>query len=163
MSTPPQPRGARSTGPTPDDPTRDLRRPSLPAAETVRLTQRSSEDAQGQPDTVASQPTDKLSSPTPVRQQTLAFEAPAGGGPGAAPSGAPLPGFAASPPGAQRPGSAPSRPRPGAGAPSHGSPTVGARPAPTSRRRWPWVVLVVLPIVVIAIAGVLLFLLLGGA
>ena len=222
MSTPPQPPGAKSSGPTSDDRTRDIRLPSLPdrppaavrpewqshvrpgterseaavpasagpdagapdpadpptaqptvasertssappATKTVRLQQPSPEELLQQPDTISGQPTDKLSSPSPVRQQTLPFDAPAGGSPGSAPSRAPFPDFAAPPPNVPRPAPVPSRPRPGAGAPSHGSPTNGARPAPARQRRWPWVVLVLLPILVIAIAGALLFLLLGGA
>jgi hypothetical protein len=43
----------------------------------------------------------------------------------------------------------------------------GGRPAPTvgptaRRRRWPWVVLTLLPVLVIATAGIMLFLLLRG-
>ena len=167
MSTPPQPPGARSAGPPSDDRTRDLRRPSLPnrppaavrrgagesgaappaparpdaalpTAETVRLQQPSPEALPSSPDTIAGQPTDELSSPPHERQRTLTF-----GGPPAVP--------------------APSHPCPGSGAPSYGSPAYGVDGTPPAGRRWPWVVLVVLPILVIAAAGVLLFLLLGGA
>ncbi len=260
MSTPPQPPGAKSSGPTSDDRTRDIRLPSLPdrppavvrpewqsyvrpnpaqsgaagaseplpemplpeaplpqaplpgvvelrenalpgkarphvppptaasappgdappETETVILAQPSSQSPSSRGDTLAGQPTDKLSSPSRdalaggptdqlsspprIRQQTLAFGAPAGGSQGSAASGSPFPDFAAPAPSAPRAAPVPSYPLPGTGAPSYGSPAYGARrPAPTRKRRWPWVVLILLPILVIAISGVLLFLLLGGA
>lgn len=164
MSTPPLRPGATSSGPTSDDDrTRNIRLPSLPdrppavvrpewqahvppgmgtspvaarphaaapAAETVRLEQPSPEALPRSPDAIARQPTDTLSSPWRVREQTLSFGAPADGGRAPAALGSRSPDFAA--------------------------------PAATRTRRWPWVVLILLPILVIAISGVLLFLLLGG-
>ena len=153
MSTPPQPPGAQSAGPPSDDRTRHLRRPSLPAAETVRQEQSSPEARQ--PDPLAGQPTDKLSSLPHGRQRTLTFGAPGDGRRGPAASGSPFPDVA--------PPAAPFHPPPHIGAPSYGSPPHEGRGAPTRGRRWPWVVLVLLPILVIAVSGVLLFLLLGGA
>ena len=46
--------------------------------------------------------------------------------------------------------------------PSRAPATAPERPAPGGGRPWTWVLLAVLPIVVIAVAGVLLYLLLGG-
>ena len=135
---------------------------ALPATETVRLQQPSPEDLARQPDTIAAQPTDKMSSPPPGRQQTLAFDAPAGGSPGPAAAVSSVPDFAAPAPNVPRPASVPSYPPLGTGAPAYGSPVNGARPAPTRSRRWAWVVLVLLPILVIAFSGWLLFLLLGA-
>ena len=163
MTTPPQPPGAPSAGPPSDDRTRDLRRPSLPAAETVRLEQPSPEALTRLPDPTAGQPTDRLSSPPQERQRTLSFGGPGDDRPGPAASGSPLPVPAALSPGAPPAAPAPSDPRPGTGAPSYGSPAHDVGGTPAHGRRWPWAVLVLLPILVIAVTGVLLFLLLGGA
>lgn len=153
MSTPPPPPGAQPAGPPSDDRTRDLRRPSLP-------NQPPAEALPSQPDTIAGQPTDRLPSPPRERERTLTFGAPAADRPGPA-SGSPVADVAAPAPGA--PGAAPLQPSPGIGAPSYGLPSSGTGVAPTGGRRWPWVVLVLLSILVIAGTGVLLFLLLGGA
>lgn len=163
MSMPPQPPGAQSAGPPSDDRTRDLRRPSLPAAETVRLEQPSPEALPRQPDTLGGQPTDKLSSPPLERQRTLTFGAPGEGRPGPAAAGSSFPRFAAPSPSAPPAAPAPSYPAPGMSAPLQGSPAYEVGGTPTRGRRWPWVVLIVLPILVIAVSGVLLLLLLGGA
>ena len=163
MSTPPPPPGAQSAGPPSDDRTRDLRRPSLPAAETVRLGQPSPKAPPPQPDTLAGQTTDKLSSLPDARQRTLTFGAQGEGSPGAASSGSPFPGASPPSPSAPPAAAAPFYPPPGPGEPSYGSPAYQVRGDPTHGRRWPWVVLVLLPILVIAVSGVLLFLLLGGA
>jgi hypothetical protein len=50
----------------------------------------------------------------------------------------------------------------GHGAPSYGPPGQGSRPAPAGKRRWPWVVLTILPILVIIVSGLLLLWLLRG-
>ena len=163
MSTPPQPPGAQSAGPPSDDRTRDVRRPSLPAAETVRLEQPSPEAPPPQPDTIAGQPTDKLSSLPQERQRTLTFGAPGDGRPGPAASGSPFADSAPPSPSAPPAAPAPDYPPPRTGAPSYDSLSYEVSGAPPRGRRWPWVALVLLPVLVIAVSGVLLFLLLGGA
>lgn len=129
---------------------------------------RSPEPSPPRPYVLPDEPTDELSSPPQVRQQTVAFDAPAGA---PAPWAPPVPGTTA-------PGPGPAQ----FGAPPFGSPSSGAagsdRPSsdpppsygpsgrgsePDRKRRWPWVVLTVLPILVIVAAALLLLVLLRGA
>jgi hypothetical protein len=121
------------------------------------------------PYVLPNEPTDELSSPHQVRQQTIAFDAPAAGAPaaGAAPvTGRPAP--AQDPPRLGRPPSRPpSTAAPGPGTPSYGPPPSSGPPErgikPDRTRRWPWVVLAVLPVLVIVVAGLLLVFLLRAA
>lgn len=95
------------------------------------------------------EPTDHLPPPASVdRQRTLTFDSPPpdlGAGNGQPPFGSP----ATAGPAPVRQPSAPAAARP------------ADRPDPGSRK-WPWVLLVLLPLLVIAGAGLLLFFLLGG-
>lgn len=161
-----------------DDPTRDIRLPSLPdrpqalvrpewqahvrpaAVDPAPAPARESEDAPAQaaysapprPYVLPNEPTDKLSSGPQVRQETLAFDSPA-----SAPSRPGDPGQAA-----PQFGALPSGP-PSSGAPGHGTPSSGPAVRAGDRpRRWPWVALTVLPILVIVAAGLLLVVLFGG-
>jgi hypothetical protein len=121
---------------------------------------------------LANQPTDKLPSPPRHRQQTLSFGTPAGIAPGppapgphvaASPGGTPPPAVVSSgPPPSGSPGQPPFAPS-GHGAPSYGPPGPGSRPVPAGKRRWPWVVLTILPILVIIVSGLLLLWLFRGA
>jgi hypothetical protein len=199
MSTPPQDPAGDAPARTHDDRTRDIRLPSLPDrppaavpaewqahVRPAPVEQPAGEE--GTPDATAAvsaalppepapprpyalpdEPTDELSSPQQVRQQTIAFDAPAAGGPeagaadltGRSAPGQDTPGFGAPP---FRP---PSTAAPGPGGPSYGTPPSSGPPERGIKadrtRRWPWVVLTVLPILVIVLAGLLLVLLLRGA
>jgi hypothetical protein len=119
---------------------------------TAALLNRSPEQVPPRPYVLPDDPTDKLSSPPQVRQQTLAFDSPPAGVPAPVPPPpgrpAPLRGADVAPP---------------AASPVQGAPTyVPPGPAPERSRRWPWVVLTVLPILVIVGAGLMLLLLLRG-
>jgi hypothetical protein len=116
----------------PDGPTRDIRMPPLPPPPYQHHA----------PD---NEPTDRLAPPEAAdRQNTVAFDS-APGHPGREHGQPPLgvPGSAS--PATSAPGS---RSEPG--------------PAVPRDRKWPWVLLILLPIVVIVAAGLLLALVLGG-
>jgi hypothetical protein len=128
----------------------------------------SSRPAPPRPYVLPNERDNETSSPPLVRQRTRAFDASAEGVPGA---GAPRP------PGHPAPGQGPPRIGtkpfgPGQGTPSsgpsvHGAPADGppgrdADPAPARQRRWPWVVLTLVPILVIVVSGLMLFFLLRG-
>jgi hypothetical protein len=117
-----------------DGPTRDIRLPPLPPPPP---TYHALED----------EPTDQLHPPgAPPRDSTLAFDSPSPAvGYGQPPFGSP--GTAG--PAPVLPPSAPTPPPP------------APRPK-VHERKWPWVLLVVLPLVVIAATGVVLALLLGA-
>lgn len=195
MSTPQQDPAGDAPAPRFDDPTRDIRLPSLPdrpqavvrpewrahvqpavpdpspsprspapaeqhesgtadATDVTTAAQpaRSPDPAPPRPYVLPNEPTDELSSPSRVRQQTLAFDAAAAGTP--APGVPHVQGSAA-------PGQAsPQFGAPPFGPPYYGPPGRGS--APDRTRRWPWVVLTVLPILVIVAAGLLLIFLLRG-
>jgi hypothetical protein len=92
---------------------------------------------------VADQPTDELNAPPQgARNQTLTFEGTAAERWAAGLAATPDPPWSAVPPASR--------------------PVVGARPrpAPGGRRRWPWIVLALLPVLIIAGTGVWLLLLL---
>jgi hypothetical protein len=183
MSTPPQDPAGGTPAPRFDDPTRDIRLPSLPDrppapvrpewkahaqptpaeqpglgggddATAVVSAARSAEPAPPRPYVLPNEPTDKVSSPPQMRQQTLAFDASVAPAP-AHSAGIPAPGLAS--PQSSAP---PSLHPPAHGRPSYGPP---GGSAPDRKRRWPWVVLTVLPILVIIAAGLLLLFLLRGA
>jgi hypothetical protein len=119
---------------------------------TAALPGRSAEHVPPRPYVLPDDPTDKLSSPPPVRQQTLAFDAPPAGVPASVP---PPPGHPGPARGADV---APPAASPVRIAPAYVPPS----PAPEGSRRWPWVVLTVLPILVIVGAALMLLLLLRG-
>lgn len=137
------------------DPTRDIRLPPLPgragpelppewqAIRAERSTQ--AEPAQPEPpDTLADQPTDQLGQPPQGdRDRTLTF------------SGTSAQRWAAGHPATPDPAwsSVPAAP----------GPVVAPRQRPERRsRRWPWVVLTLVPILVIVVTGVWLLLLMRG-
>jgi hypothetical protein len=148
-----------------NDPTRDIRLPPLPGSTPAALPPEWSAAAQPAPsavqasvpepalprvhDPVDDEPTDLLPPPvSPDRQRTLTFDSPAGDlghGLGQPPFGSP--GTAGPAPVLQPPAPVPAPP--------------AARPDPHTRK-WPWVLLVLLPLVVIVVAGLVLALLLGG-
>ncbi len=142
--------------------------PAPAAEDTSTTTEAGAPHASPPGDLLANQPTDKMSAPPGIRQQTLAFDAP----PGPAAPGPLTPGLSAGalppavassgPPSSGSPGQ-PSFAPSGHGAPSYGPPGQGSRPAPAGKRRWPWVVLTILPILVIIVSGLLLLWLLRGA
>jgi hypothetical protein len=140
MTEPSQPVGA--------DPTRDIRLPPL-ADRPLPPLRPESEPAAPEPAAAAlqvDQPTDEVGAPpTGVRDRTLTFD-----GTSAERWAA---GLAASP----DPAWAPLPPRSG--------PVVGARPRPPREggRRWPWVVLSLIPVLIIVGAGLWLLLLLRAA
>lgn len=191
MSTPPQHPGGNEPLPGSDDRTRDIRLPSLPdrphsavrpewrspspqsaadrpasaaeqpepgnAAPPAASPVRSEEPAPPRPYVLPDELTDKMSAPPPVRQQTLAFDAPGGTPPApvAPPAAGRTPAWHSPVPPAFAP--------PVQSAPPHGPHGHAPARAPERNRRWPWVVLTVLPILVIIGAGLmLLFLLRGG-
>jgi hypothetical protein len=137
------------------DPTRDIRLPPLPDRQPPSLPPewRSEEAGSPPPPEVAEpaavapdepqfdQPTDELGAPPPDRHPTLTFD-------GAA-SERWKAGLAATP----DPVWSPLSPA--------GRPVVGARPRERSRR-WPWVVLTLLPVLIIVGTGIWLLLLLRG-
>jgi hypothetical protein len=136
------PRGAPVA---PDDPTRDVRLPPLsehPAAATP------AEDVPARfptPDVTTvlePHPDQPAPSAESLRQQTRPFGAPGDLRPGES-----------GPPSASRPETQP---------PREAAVTAPEPPSRSGGRPWTWVLLAVLPVVVIAVAGVLLFLLLGG-
>ena len=108
--------------------------PSQPAVETV-------DAGQGPDETVVDQPTDELGAPPRDRQPTLTFD-------GAAAERWKA-GLAATPDPAWSP------------LPPTGRPVVGPRPREGSRR-WPLVVLALLPVLVIVVTGIWLLFLLRG-
>lgn len=206
MSTPQQNRAGDAPAPRFDDPTRNIRLPSLPdrAPSVVRPEWQahvppavanpapapaekaehgsgdapdataavsaagSPELAPPRPYVLPNEPTDELSSPPRVREQTLTFDAPAGAPAPGAPN---VPGPPAPGPGSAQFG-APAYGPPFSGGSGHGTPSYGPSPShgpsgrgsePDRKRRWPWVVLTILPILVIVAAGLLLLFLLQGA
>lgn len=186
MSTPPQDPPASGS----DDRTRDIRLPSLPDrppavvrperqahvqpapveqsepgtapdATAVVSAPRPADPTPPRPYVLPNERTDKLSSPPQGRQQTLAFDPPAAP-PAEEPRVVADPGPAQAPAQVGAPVFAP----PSFGPPGHGTSSYGPTGhgiAPQRSRRWPWVVLTVLPILVIVAAGLLLLLLLRGA
>lgn len=133
-----------------------------PDATAVVSAPRAPEPAPPRPYRLPDEPTDKMSSPPQVRQPTLAFDSPAAPAPSVVGTPAPV-----SAPPQFAPFGSPSAAAPGRGTPSSGPPpSSGPTPRVIARerkRRWPWVVLTVLPILVIIAVGILLFVLLGGA
>jgi len=140
-----RPLGTPQSAPAPsDDPTRDvrfLRSSEHPPASVAPAPDVPDRFPTADP-TIVLEP--RIEQPAPfvesLRQQTRPFGAPGdqvAAGPGPQPALRPV---AQPPAAAVAPGS----------------------PAPSGGRPWTWVLLAVLPIVVIAVAGVLLYLLLGG-
>lgn len=124
---------------------------------------RTPDPAPPRPYVLPDEPTDELPPRSRVRQQTLAFDAPEG--PPQTPA-QPPPATGSPTSGAPSAGSRTTA-APGPTAPSLGTPPSAAAPGPTAaaerQRRWPWVVLTVLPVLVIFAAALLLFFLLGAA
>ena len=123
------------------DPTRDIRLPPLPDRPPPSLPPAwRPEDAGPRPDrTMVDQPTDELGAPPRDRDPTLTFDGSA--------SERWKAGLAATPDPAWSPLS------------PAGRPVVGARLRERSRR-WPWVVLTLLPVLVIVVTGIWLLVLL---
>jgi len=139
----------------PDDPTRDIRLPPVPGTPPPAMPHQRAATAQPAPpevhDPIDDEPTDRLlPAASPERQRTLAFDAPAGDHGNGPPFGSP--GTGGPPPVVQPPAPVAQPPAP--------APPAG-RADPDSRK-WPWVLLVLLPLVVIVAAGLVLALLLGG-
>lgn len=122
---------------------------------------RSADPAPPRPYVLPDELTDEMSSPPQGRQPTLAFDVPPEGA--SAPVAPPDPAaWQGSVPAAPAPSWPPPFAPPAHGAPSYGPPGRGPARAPERNRRWPWVVLTVLPILVIIGAGLMLLFLLGG-
>ena len=128
-----------------DDPTRDVRLPPSsehPPASVAPAAARPDRFPTADP-TIVLEPRIEQPAPfaEPLRQQTRPFGAPGdqvAAGPGPEPALRPV-------------------------APPPAAAVAPGPPARSGGRPWTWVLLAVLPIVVIAVAGVLLYLLLGGA
>ena len=141
------------------DPTRDIRLPPLPGTQGPELppeweafrSERSAEAPsadveQGQvepPDTLADQPTDQLGPPPQgPRDRTLTFRGTAAERWAAGHPATPDPAWSSVPPGP--------------------APVVAPRPRSDRSRRWPWVVLTLVPILVIVVTGVWLLVLMNS-
>jgi hypothetical protein len=138
------------------DPTRDIRLPPLPGTPTPDLppewaglraepaAQPAAVSDPGDPsDPLADQPTDQMGSPPPAaRDRTLTFDGSSAQRWAAGLPATPDPAWSSVPPGAP--------------------PVVAPRPRAAERsRRWPWVLLTLLPILVIVVTGVWLLVLMN--
>jgi hypothetical protein len=136
----------RSAPEAPDDPTRDVRLPPLSEHPAAAATP--DEDVPARfptPDVTTvlePRPEQPVPSAESLRQQTRPFGAPGDLGPAESDPGS-----------ASR-----SETRP----PRAAAASVPEPPSRSGGRPWTWVLLAVLPVVIIAVAGVILFLLLGG-
>jgi hypothetical protein len=129
------------------DPTRDIRLPPLPGTPPPVLPpgwEVGVRPAELAPEPVrADQPTDRLGTPRPdERHRTLTFEGTSAQRWAAGHAASPDPAWASVPPTSR--------------------PVVGARSRPQRGRRWPWIVLTLVPVLVIVITGVWLFVLVQG-
>ena len=115
------------------DPTRDIRLPPLPGRVLPPSWRTDDAPAEGAPPSIADQPTDNLAPPG-MHPRHKTLSFGAPGEEGGSPAAVP---------------------------PHYSLPRVV--PAPPKSRRWPWAVLIALPLIVIAVAAVLLIVLLRGA
>ena len=128
------------------DPTRDIRLPPLPGRPSPDLPpewaalRTEPEPEPGAPGMAADQPTDRMASPPEGdRDRTLTFDGTSAERWAAGHAATPDPAWSSVPPASR--------------------PVVGPRSRPVGERRWPWIALTLVPVLVIVITGVWLFVL----